>query len=201
MRRSIPYIRDHELFGVMDRDGVLPKRTFCLKPENYRVVDGDTIAVTESRAGNTPGRVAFRIRFSNVNAPEMPALGHDYYSMLKHGVNIHSGNYGMEAKLRLQEICKGRALFVCPGQLGDDFGMDHHKRLLADVCVSGGKGPLFEPIGAKSLQHIMLQENHVRILDGYVMPDEVPHELSVIEREFRMTAELNNTQDSLSPGF
>lgn len=201
MLSSLPYIRNEQVAGMRESSGIRPRRSFCIKPKNYRVVDGDTIAVMGRDPEGKPLQNAFRIRFNAVNAPEMPILTPEYYQLLKQGINIHFHNYGMTSFEKLKELCHGRALYVCPGDGQNSYELDKNGRLLAEVCVSGGKGELFEPVGSASLQLLMLEAGCANLMHGATLPRPLPAELERIQTDILRREEFHNSQDFSSPSM
>jgi endonuclease YncB( thermonuclease family) len=155
---GIPYLKPRHLSENMKGR---PAQPFFVRPEDYRVVDGDTIAVLAplppdaergviddiENGGREPYRpTAFRIRLRAVNAPEMPVKGDSDDLLAGIGIDAHRGHAGLAAKAALAHMIKGRVLHCEPD------GQDPYKRLLCDVTASGVKDDLFHVDRAFSVE-------------------------------------------------
>lgn len=155
----------------------LQRHAFFLAPNEYWVVDGDTLSVgTYNEHG---ARLRFRIRLSSTNAPEMPRpeMTDDFWQ--KNGIDPNVDCPGARAARILTEAMAGRPILVVPAVQQNSNVIDRFNRLLADVYFSGPnhvpeasspetKGFDFE--GYQNVSRFMFAAGQCRLMPGKSLP-------------------------------
>lgn len=163
-----PYLRATELKPRMWERPIIP---FFLRPQDYRVVDGDTLKVLAAAPRGERRQDAFRIRFASVDAPEKPWTFSSDTILENLGINPNPDHGFSRVTEALREMIKDRVLLIEPykdprhKETKDGYG-----RLLAHVSVSAVPGDLFVPDGAFNVEHVMLEQGLVRPLKDRQVP-------------------------------
>ena len=169
---AVPYLRSDILSENMK---ARPQQAFFVRPEDYRVIDGDTIAILApaqmdadrsvideiTHGSQEPQRpVAFRVRLRTVNAPEMPITSAGDDLLRAAGVDPHAGHVAVAAKAALAHMVRGRTLHFDPD------GVDSYRRSLCNVTASGKKDDLFHLDGAFSVERRLVDLGLVNVMEG-----------------------------------
>lgn len=163
-----PYLRATDLKPRMWERPVIP---FFLRPQDYRVVDGDTIKVLAAAPRGERRPDAFRIRFASVDAPEKPWVFSGDKILEELGVNPNPDDTFSRVTEALREMISDRVLLIEPYDDPRHKGTkDGYGRLLAHVSVSGEPGHLFVPDGAFNVEHVMLHQGLVMSLKDREVP-------------------------------
>lgn len=186
-------IRDWPILGQSD---IPPGFPFIVQPRDFRVIDGDTLALK----GDSPP--AGRVRLRAIAAPERPRTADIRHNVLERTLAQHGllppGRApvppGIRATDLLRSFLDGYALLILP------HGHDPHRRMKADIVRSACPGDEFVPAGAQSVEHLLLRTGAVQVFrtrarngdyQAEVMPDEFP-----FGRRPR-----NDPDDTPSPGW
>lgn len=175
-----PYLPTSKLFEGM---AARPKQPFFLRPQDYRVVDGDTFAVMTPPRKGEKRATAFRIRLYSVNAAEKPKPHGRMAALRGAGIDPFMDSPGQQATEYVREICEKRALYIemeynREGVCVDDFG-----RLLANVTVSGSPGATFDLNGAYAIGPHLIRKGHAMPMRGKEVPPDLPLELDALRRD------------------
>lgn len=161
-----------------------PAEPFFLRPSDYTVVDGDTFRVLAPP--DRPGGYrleAFRIRLYSVNTPEKPLQRGSDESLRRAGVDPHADNLGRQASMFVKGLCENRALFIEPEEGSEGGITDRYGRLLANVCLSGARGPRFDTEGAFSLGPYLIRRGFAATMRGKEVPPDVPYLIWQLNRK------------------
>ncbi len=150
---------------------------FFLAPDEYGVIDGDTLYVdtyTERHA-----RLRFRIRLSSTDAPGAPTDQMTDSFWLKRGVDPNRDCPGARAAGKLSEALKGKPILIVPAIQQNEKVLDRYGRLLADVYFSGPnpvveKEPSdtkgFDFNGYQNVSRFMFAAGQCRLMAGKALP-------------------------------
>lgn len=164
-----------------------PAEPFFLRPDDYQVVDGDTLRVLAP--ADRPGvrrDEAFRIRLYSVNTPEKPLKRSSDVALRAAGIDPHADSLGRQAELLVRQVCSGRALFIEPEPGPDGKMTDRFGRLLAHICLSGTAGRNFDTAGAFALGPFLLRRGYAHPMRGKEIPPDVPYtiwQLNLAQKE------------------
>ena len=160
---------------------------FVVSKFDYNVVDGDTIMIRLKEPDADGSREAFRIRFSAVNAPELPKAQGTDFILRQAGIEPNPDHRGIRAREFMKQLLKGRSIFVDP--LRDDDGImqtDRFGRLLANVVASGTPGKSFVTTGMIPAQHALYDAGLCELTGEDGLPNPVPPVLeAAINRKSR----------------
>jgi len=163
-----PYLRATDLKPRMWERPVIP---FFVRPQDYRVVDGDTIKLLAAAPRGERRQDAFRIRFASVDAPEKPWMFSGDKILETLGVDPNPDHGFSRITDALRNMIADRVLLIEPYQdPRHKDTKDGHGRLLAYVSASGDTGNLFVPDGAFNVEHVMLEQGLVRPLKDRQVP-------------------------------
>lgn len=163
-----------------------PRTSFFLRPSDYRVTDGDTIAVLAPPGEDGRREQIFAIRVPNINAPEKVYKREDDEFLDKHGYTLNSGHPGTRATEAAKKCLAGRALYIEPVTDKDGLNTDRHGRLIGGLTVSGSPGRSFDCTNAFDFERHMVTEGHANLMRGKELPHGVP---LLIDRLARMILE------------
>lgn len=171
---------------------------FFLAPDEYGVIDGDTLWVdTRLEDG---GELKFKIRLSAIDTPEMPVARMTDDFLASMGIDVHEANPGMMATRMLREAMAGMPILVSPApQQGRP--LDRHGRLLADVYFSG-PSPLpeqlspdtkgFDTDGYQNVSRYMFARGLAQLMPGMALPNPQHQVIELIRMQV--------SQDQLASG-
>lgn len=163
-----PYLRAADLKPRMWDRPIIP---FFVKPDDYRVVDGDTIKLLAAAPRGEKRQEAFRVRFASVDAPEKPWMNGGDRILETIGVQPHPDHPFARITNAVKRMTEGRVLLIEPVQDPKrQENRDTYGRLLAHISVSGAPGPLFVPEGAFNIEHVMLQRGLARPMKDRQVP-------------------------------
>lgn len=183
MNGAPPYLRTDRLEpGTTLR----PRTSFFLRPSDYRVTDGDTIAVLAPPGKNGRREQIFAIRVPNVNAPEKVYKRQDDEFLEKLGYRLNSGHPGTRATEAAKKCLAGRALYIEPVTDKDGLNTDRYGRLIGGLTVSGSPGRSFDCTNAFDFERHMVTKGHANLMKGKELPNGVP---LLIDRLARMILE------------
>ena len=141
---------------------LVPRKPFVLDPEDYRIIDGDTLATSWPPQG-----LRMAIRFNTVDAPE---IQHSFDpGAPAAGITHRTDHQGAAATDYFKAMADDRALLIWPtnsidsGQRADMYG-----RLTAYIFVSGAPGPQFDFSGCFDIERSMLEAGHARTIPGRI---------------------------------
>lgn len=171
--RIPPYLPVSKLApGMVQR----PAEPFFLRPQDYRVVDGDTFMVLAPP--EQPGarrEEAFRIRLFSVDTPEKPLQRGSDESLRKAGIDPHAESPGRQASILVKGLCKDRALYIEPEPNRNGHITDRYGRLLANVCLSGSPGKDFDTEKAFTLGPYLIRHGYAAPMKCKEVPPDVPY--------------------------
>lgn len=153
------------------------RHAFFLAPDEYGVIDGDTIYV--DTLVENGGHLRFKIRFSSTNAPEMPVKRMTDDFLMEMGIDPHASNPGSRAATIMHGAMAGRPVFVVPAVQQDGSSLDRYGRLLADIYISGPdptpeeerpdtKG--FDLDGYVSASRLIFEAGYAELMPGKTLP-------------------------------
>lgn len=165
----IPAYLDPE--RLTPRMGRLPGVPFLVRRQDWTIIDGDTLRIRTSSDAQGRRHEAFRVRLHGIDAPELrkPALFDPVLAVA--GADFLKDGPGEVARDHFRRLCAGRAILVSP--VHDPYGRasrDHYGRLLANLCVSGARGDLFQLEGAFSAERALLDAGMVRRMGDSTIP-------------------------------
>lgn len=177
----------------------LPLEPFIVRPADFYVIDGDTIAVNATKTDDQGKRLrSFSIRLRSVEAPERSKKKEDVSDIIlgKMGRRQRSYDPGSFSHSTASILLKGRCILVVPGK---DRQRDDHDRLLGDVYVSGSGGKKFNVTDAFSLERVLLEDLLVTPRGNEDLPPlRLPENLRVI-REPASEKRFDRKPQAFSP--
>lgn len=155
-------------------------RPFLLSDRDYRVVDGDTIAILGPESEGRRSTI-MRLRFRSIAAPEKRKNTSTHEDILDRafGDDIPSPSSwhpGDRSRDVLKKVCSGYSLHI------KTSGRDKYGRILCDITRSGVKSADFEVQGAQSLEILMIRKHastqfvHEDRRTGEKTPEPLPRE-------------------------
>lgn len=164
------------------RMGRLPRAPFLVRHQDWTIIDGDTLRIRTPADAEGRRHEAFRIRLHGIDAPELrkPSLFDSVLAAA--GSDFLTDGPGEVARDHFRRLCAGRVLLVSP--VHDPYGRasrDHYGRMLAEVCVSGARGGLFQLEGAFSAERALLDAGMVRRMRDAPIPPLQPRILFQIQ--------------------
>ena len=193
-----PYLKDRELSPLMpDR----PRTRFFIRPDQYQVVDGDTIRVLAPGfvEGTKYRNEAFRIRLATVDAQAKPKPSSMDKALMRAGRDPFKSHPGRKATNMVRDLCKGRCLYIEPVIGRDGSRVDVYGRLLADITISGCEGPNFNTHGARALAPQLVQAGLAYKMRGRDIPPVVPLEILALDRQLRFEAKFGAQAEAETP--
>lgn len=141
----------------------MPTEPFIVRPDDFAVIDGDTIQVLSQEVDERGKRIpSFSVRMRSIEAPErakrksqLSATDILLRAMGREEKEFDPGSISHEIACLLT---RQRCIMILPGE---DRNRDEKGRLIGDVYISGLAGKSFSMKGSFSLERVLLEDELV----------------------------------------